>query len=340
MEGPTALGSWGLAIVAALRSRGVDAEGLLAQVGLSVDALADGNRRHPLDVTTRLWRLAVEATGDPAFGIEVARHSTFQSFHALGYSVVTSASLREGLERIARFFAIVSDAAEVQLHVEPERLRLTVHLRRSAAPADEAVDALVAAAVRLCRTLSGRAFSPLAVEMRRAPPADPAPYARYFRVPVTFGAALDALTFDRASAEAHLATANPAVARAVDAVAADYVARLRDSHLAPRVRDAITKELPQGPPDPALVARRLAMSLRSMQRKLAEEGTSFQLLLDEVRAGLARGYLDEGSYSVSEVTYLLGFAGISSFSRAFKRWTGVSPTDYRDALGTPPVRPK
>jgi AraC-like DNA-binding protein len=335
MDGPTALGSWGLAIVAALRSRGVDAGALLAQVGLSVEALADPNRRHPLEVTTRLWRLAVEATRDPAFGIEVARHSTFQTFHALGFSVATSATLREGLERIARFFAIVTDAADVRLRTETKRLRLTVHLRPSADPADEAVDAFVAATVRLCRTLCGRAFSPLAVDLRRAPPADTAPYLRYFRVPVTFGASLDALAFDRASAEARLATANPEIARANDAVAADYLARLRDTRLAPRVRDVITHQLPQGDPDPAVVARRLGMSLRNLQRKLADERTSFLALLDDVRSSLARGYLDEGRYSVSEITYLLGFAGVSNFSRAFKRWTGVSPSAYRQAPRAP-----
>jgi AraC-like DNA-binding protein len=332
MDGPTALGSWGLALVAALRSRKVNADALLAEVGLSIEALADPNRRHPVDVTKRLWRLSVQATRDPAFGIEVARHTTYQTFHALGFSLATSTTLREALERIVRFFAIVTDAADIALHVEPERLRLTVHLRPSADPADEAVDAFVAATVRLCRTLCGRMFSPLAVELRRAPPADPSPFARYFRLPVTFGAPLDALTFDRVSAEARLLTANAEIARANDAVAAEYLARLSASRLTPRVRSAIVEQLPQGEPDPSVVARRVGMSLRTLQRRLSEEGTSFQTLLDETRESLARGYLDEGRYSVSEITYLLGFAGVSNFSRAFKRWTGQSPSSYRRTL--------
>ena len=184
------------------------------QVGLSTEALSDPARRHPLEVTTRLWGLAVQATGDPAFGIEVSRHTSYQTFHALGFSLATSATLREGLERIARFFGIVTDAADMRLQEEPRRLRLTVHLKPSADPADEAVDALVAATVRLCRTLCGRAFNAQAVDLRRKKPADPTPYFRYFRVPVTFDAPLDGLTFDRASAEARLVTANPELARA------------------------------------------------------------------------------------------------------------------------------
>jgi AraC-like DNA-binding protein len=312
-----------------LRSRGVDAEALLAQAGLSLEALADPNRRHPLETTTRLWRLAVDATGDAAFGIEVARHTTYQTFHALGFSLATSATLREALERIVRFFAIVTDAADMRLEDAPAGVRFTVHLRESADPADEAVDAFVAAAVRLCRTLVGRSFSPLAVELRRAAPADVSPYRRYFRVPVTFGAPLDGLTLDRATTETRLLTANPEIARANDAVIADHLARLESSRLAPRVRQVIEEQLPQGEPDPESIARRLGVSLRSLQRKLAEEGTGFAELLDETRSALARGYLDEDRYSVSEITYLLGFAGVSAFSHAFKRWTGSSPSAYR-----------
>jgi AraC-like DNA-binding protein len=299
-----------------------------------VSLLADPNRRHPLDVTTRLWRLAVDATGDPAFGIEVARHTSYGTFHALGFSLATSATLREALERIVRFFALVTDAADMRLHDETDRVRLTVHLRESADPADEAVDAFVAATVRLCRTLSGRAFSPLAVELRRAPPEDPAPYLRYFRVPVTFGAPLDALSVERAATEARLLTANPEIARANDAVAADHIARLESSRIMARVRQAITEHLPQGEPDAAVVARRLGVSLRTLQRKLADEGTTFAALLDETRRSLGCGYLEEGRYSVTEITYLLGFSGVSGFSHAFKRWTGMSPSAYRRSSAT------
>ncbi len=334
-DGPTALGSWGLAIVAALRSRSVDPEPLLARAGLSLNALADPNRRHALEVTTHLWRLSVEATEDPAFGIEVARHTTYGTFHALGFSLATSATLREALERIVRFFALVTNAADMRLSDESKGLCVTVHLRKNADPADEAVDAFVAATVRLCRSLSGRAFTPLGVELRRVAPKDPAPFMRYFRVPVTFGAPLDALTFDRAVTDARLLTANAEIARANDAVAADHIARVESSRISPRVRRAITERLPQGEPDAAAIARLLGVSLRSLQRKLADEGTTFAGLLDDTRQSLGRDYLDAGRYSVSEITYLLGFSGVSSFSHAFKRWTGLSPSAYRETRTAP-----
>ncbi|HVU00148.1 MAG TPA: AraC family transcriptional regulator [Polyangiaceae bacterium] len=313
----------------ALESRGVDATALLATVGLSRETLADPTRRHGLAVTRKLWELAVQATNDPAFGLEVARHTTYLTFHALGISLGTSATLLEALERIVRFFAIVTDGADLALDVEPKTVRLSIHLRDAEGTAPEAVDAFMAATVRLCRTLRGRTFDPLAVEMRRAEPDDPAPYARYFRVPVRFGAPLDAFTFDRAPCEVRLLTANAELARTGDAVAADHLARLQQDRLGPRVRRSIAEELPQGEPSPEVIARRLGLSLRTLQRTLQEEGTSFLDLLDETREELARSYLDEDRYSVSDITYLLGFSGVSNFSRAFKRWTGKSPRAYR-----------
>lgn len=309
----------------------MDTQLLLDAAGLTRDALADTNRRHPLDVTARLWRLSVDATRDPAFGLEVARHTTYLTFHALGISLGTSATLLEALQRIVRFFAIVTDGADLALDVESERVRLGIHLRDSKATADEAVDAFMAVTVRLCRTLCGRAFNPLTVEMRREAPPDPAPYARYFRVPVRFGVPLDGFTFDRRACETRLLTANPELARAGDAVAADHLARLKLERIAPRVRQSIIEELPQGEPSPEVIARRLGQSLRTLQRTLADEGTTFVKLLDETRETLARGYLEENRYSVSDITYLLGFAGVSNFSRAFKRWTGESPKAYRGA---------
>jgi AraC-like DNA-binding protein len=217
----------------------------------------------------------------------------------------------------------------MRLEDVPEAVRFTVHLRDSADPADEAVDAFIAVAVRLCRTLAGRSFSPLGVELRRAAPKDPAPFLRYFRVMPTFGAPLDVLTLDRPMLDARLLTANAEVARANDAVIADHLARLEAARIGPRVRQAIDELLPQGEPDSVTIARRVGMSQRSLQRKLAEEGTSFAGLLDETRRTLALNYLDEGRYTVSEITYLLGFANVSGFSRAFKRWTGVSPSAHR-----------
>jgi hypothetical protein len=200
IHSPTSLSSWGLAIRSALESRGVDGAALFRDAGLDVAALSDPLARYPLPATTRLWRLAVNATGDPAFGIEVARHARPTYFHALGFSLTASSSLAEAFERIVRYFRLVTDAAEMTLAVRDDCYRFSVHLVDPAQrPAHEAVDAFMALAVRVCRVLRDRSYNPLSVELRRPPPLDHAPFRRYFRVDVAFGKQEDVLVFDKSS---------------------------------------------------------------------------------------------------------------------------------------------
>lgn len=331
---PTALSTWGLAIASALESRGCSSRELFERAGLDPDALGDPAARYPVKATTRLWRIAIEATGDPCFGIEVARHARFTHFHGLGFSLAASGSLLEAYERIVRFFRLVTDAVNMQIEDHGEYYSVVADLADSAEqPADEAVDAFAALSVRLCRTLKDRTFNPIALELRRSPPADPAPFLRYFRVMPAFNAPRDALSFDRESFEARLPTGNAELAHANDAVIAAQLARLEQNGISSRLRKLLLDQLPLGEPSQKEVARRLGLSRRSLQRRLSEEQTSYSDVLESMRYELARGYMADPRYSITEIAYLLGFGTATSFSRAFMRWAGEAPRDYRARLG-------
>jgi AraC-like DNA-binding protein len=327
-RGPTSLTSWGLAIARALETRGCNAAELFARVGLDFSALNDPEARYPVRAEALLWRLAVEATGDPCFGLEVARHTSPTTFHALGFSLAASGSLREAFERMVRYYRLVSDAAIIEFEQRGEFYRLSVRTQALAEPALEAIDAVVAVAVRLCRSLTDRKFSPMAVELQRPPPADPSPFLRYFRAPVAFNSAADALTFPRAACDVRIQGANPELARANDLIAAQALARWESSRLADRVRIALMNGLPNGAQSQAQVARQLGMSTRALQRRLATESTTYGALVDDTRRQLAIAYLREGRDSITDIGYLLGFAGVASFTRAFRRWTGKTPSEY------------
>lgn len=326
---PTSLSSWGLAVARALQARGCNAEQLFSRAGLDFAALDDPEARYPAQTTALLWRLAVEATSDPCFGLEVARHTSPMTFHALGFSLAASGSVREAFERLVRYYRLVSDAATIHFAQRGETYRVSVRTSALAHPSIEAVDALVAVAVRLCRSLTDRAFSPIAVELQRPPPPDPSPFFRYFRAPVTFNADENALTLPKAKCDERIQGANPELARANDLIAAQALARWESANLTDRVRTALLDQLPNGPQSQSQVARLLGMGTRTLQRRLAEESTSYGALLDATRRELATAYLREGRYSVTDVGYLLGFAGTASFSRAFRRWTGKSPSEYQ-----------
>ncbi len=313
----------------ALEARGLDAAPLFARAGLDFAALDDPEARFPVRTTALLWRLAVEATGDPCFGLEVARHTSPTTFHALGFSLAASSSVHEAFERVVRYYRLVSDAASIRFEEHGAVYRVSARSSPLAHPAIEAIDALFAVAIRLCRSLTDRGFAPLAVELRRPAPPDPTPFYRCFRSPVTFDASEDAMTLPKARCDERIQGANPELARANDRIAAEALARWESSHLADRVRVVLLDGLPNGAQSQAEVARQLGLSTRALQRRLAAESTSYGALVDGTRRELALAYLREARHSMTDIGYLLGFSGAASFTRAFRRWTGKTPSEYQ-----------
>jgi AraC-like DNA-binding protein len=257
------------------------------------------------------------------------RHTHPTTFHALGFSLAASATVAEAFERVARYFRLVTEAATTTVSRPLNSLRFEVQLDPATETSPEVVDAILGICVRMSRALAGRTLNPRLVEMRRAAPQDPAPYQRYFRSAIVFGAPIDALTFDADACDRPLPAANPELARVNEAIAAQHLAALEATNIVLRVRTHLVEALPRGEPAQAHVARSLGLSLRNLQRLLADAGTTYTATLDAVRKELALSYIDDTRYSLGEITYLLGFAEPSTFSRSFKRWTGVSPRDHR-----------
>lgn len=331
-QAATALTSWAKAIRKALDAAGVDSARLFAEAGLDRAALDDPNARYSVEATTRLWGLAVAATGDETFGLTVARHINQTTFHALGYSLIASNTLREVFERMLRYFRLISDAAELTFELDGERYRFAIcPPERGPQPAPEAIDAFSFLVVRLCRGLYRREFSPLAVSLQRPAPRNLAAYERAFRAPLKFGDRQNAIWFARDVFEQKLEGANPELARQNDEVVVRYLAQMQKQNLRARVHAALIEQLPQGEPSQGKVASALHMSPRNFQRKLAEEGTSYTELLNDTRRDLALSYVRDPGYGLGEITYLLGFSDASSFNRAFKRWTGQAPSAYRNS---------
>src|SRR5262245_51453739 len=190
-------------------------------------------------------------------------------------------------------------------------------------------DWLVASMVRLCRLTYGEDFAPLEVALVRSPPDQIDPFSEWFRCPIAWNGEHASLLCRRQDLAQMLPTANPDVALANERAVLEYLERFDRTDVATQVRRGVLEHLPSGPPTQAEIARRLALSPRTLHRRLAQAGTSFAVLLDETRRELAAGYLQRTEYSIAEVAYLLGFAEVSSFNRAFRRWTGRSPGESR-----------
>ena len=144
-------------------------------------------------------------------------------------------------------------------------------------------------------------------------------------------AAANSLTLPLKSVDEFLPSSNPKLADLNDQVMIDYLAELDQDNLAQRVKAAILDQLPSGNVTDESVSRVLYMSARKLQRQLESAGTTFYTLLNETRKDLAKKFLSDQDTSITEIAYLLGFSESSAFSRAFKRWMGVSPSQYRKA---------
>src|SRR5688500_17715559 len=200
---PMVLAAWTSTLVRALDARGFEGAELARRAGIDPAALVSPESRIPLSRTTALWRLAVDVTGDPCFGVEVSRHVRPGSFQSLGVGVVSSQTLADALERIVRFGEVVLTGERVNVvRCRGDRYELVLgSLDGELQPATEAMEAILASIVRVARFLLRSDVAPVAVRLVRAvaPPSDR--FERFFGCPITYGCDEHELVFDRALVE-------------------------------------------------------------------------------------------------------------------------------------------
>lgn len=329
---PTTLATWAAAIARALQARGCDAAALFMQAGLDYARREQPEARYPLRGMTRLWQLAVAATGDPAFALDLPRQVQPGTLHVLGLAMLSSTTLEDGLLRMARYSRIVSDAADVAVETAGDHIALVYRApHHDVALADAAYEAFMATAVQLGRSLSGLDAGPLACEFRHAAPANPRPYELFFRCPLRWRQPHNRLLFDLGLMRRPLPGADAQRRQRHEAAAAEYLARFDAQPVSQRVREALIRQLPAGEPTREAVAAALRLTPRTLLRRLAAEDANYKDLLNDTRRELALSYLRQGR-SAAEVTWLLGFADPSNFTRAFRRWTGDSPAAWQARL--------
>jgi hypothetical protein len=289
-EGPTVLASWTATVVRALSARGVDGEALAREAGIDPAVFEIDGARIPLATTTRLWHLAVEATGDACIGLDVARHARPGTFHGLSVGVVSSQRFREALERVVRFAAVVcSPSGRAGLAEVDGRLVYETRWPPGAAvPSHESMEAILACVVRAGRFLMGRDLSPVSVELLRPERPDRSRFETFFGCEVTYGADRYALAFPRDVTDAVAArpgaTRSPAPPTTSSAPTSSASTPGSRDHRA-RCATPWPRSSRDGEVTSAAVAARLALSARTMQRRLHDEGTTFRDVVADVRDG-------------------------------------------------------
>jgi AraC-like DNA-binding protein len=279
------------------------------------------------------WAKAMELIDDPCFGLKLHRYWSPTDFHALGYAFLASCTLRMALGRLTRYVRVVSDVIAFELGDTAEHASLSFSsedplFSPPLAPMEDSVWAYV---MGFCRSSYGPDLNPVEVRLLHPEPSCRGDYYGFFCCPVHFGSATSEVIFSRSDLDRQLPAGNRELAMANDRILSDFLDVLGAPDLIARVKAAIAEALPSGAPGDDAVAKSLCMSSRTLQRKLAEEGTSYSRLVASVRQELAEQYLADSSLSLSEIGFLLGFSELSAFSRAFRRWTDRSPSAVREA---------
>ena len=245
-------------------------------------------------------------------------------YHALGYAFLASRTLEEALMRLKRYGRIVFQDIALQIIINQDSLSITYLQPPPEADLTALQDAHLSIILRMCREVYGPDL-PLR-EVQLSHPWQTCGYAHYFGCPVHHDGDSSGLTFALDTVRKALPAANFDLAQENDRILKDLDDFLTGTTTTHRVRREIVRRLTSGKPSAKDVARELALAPRTLQRKLREEGTTYQAVSEDVRKELALRYVRSGKPLI-EVTYLTGFANQSAFSRAYKAWTGRSPSD-------------
>jgi AraC-like DNA-binding protein len=313
-------------MIAYARRRGVDVDALLHELGLTASSIDEFDHRIPEAVRCRAWVEAAARANDPVFGLHVAESAQMGAFDVLDYALYFSGTLDEAFDRIIRFHRVLCDAWAYRREIDGTNSRLR---RVEQTPPPEA-EGNLAFLLRRARELTGVDVVPREVKFPHARPVDTSQYVALFRCPVRFGCAAAEIVFDVGDLALPIKTANKGVEAVLERYMSELLERLpKCESFVERVRALVARMLRHGSPTLGEAARALHGSPRTIQRKLAEHGTRYSEVVESVRRPLGERLVAEGRLSITEIAFLLGFADVSGFRAAYKRWTGKSPSRGR-----------
>jgi AraC-like DNA-binding protein len=319
----------GLSTIPALLAHlGADTGAILAAAGLAPDALDDADGRIPFAAAVRVVNESVRQTRRADFGLQVGTAWHLVHMGLLGELVRQGPTFGDGIRSLVVSqrlysqgaapylfeYATTAQLGAVVFHPEPDELA-AIH------------DMIVAALVTGVRDLCGEAWRPTSVELPRASPADVRSYEAHFRCPVAFDAERAAVTFPSRDLQRRIAGADPARREVLEL----EISRRFDQNLLPLVYRSLRLLLLDGDATMPRLAQAFDMHERTLDRRLRLQGTSFKAILDDVRYEVARHLLRDTTRAASEIAPALGYGDDTAFARAFRRWSGMAPGQWREA---------
>jgi AraC-like DNA-binding protein len=328
---PRVTGSYLQPLLEAAAARGVDAQALARAAGLSI-ALDPLPESLPATGYIALLAAGAELAGDPHFGLHVGERVRLGTYSVYGLILLACANFAQALEQTQRYEQLAHDLGRSRLEVDAEAgvacYTWTSHFPEASRHLAESVFA----GIRVFGSwLAGRPLAPLRLAFAHQSPADPDEYRRVLGIVPEFGAESHLACFDAALLAMPVPNADAGMYPVLQQHAERLLKEREVEHgIVAQVRAAVIRNLAHDRVRLASIAAELGLSPRTLQRKLAESGASFQQVLDAARHALAQDYLRQRGLSITDIAFLLGYQEQSAFTHAFREWSGMNPGAWRE----------
>ena len=329
------LTGWMIPTSKAMDAHNIDIATALKECDISQDVMADQESRIAAEKLTQLIKYCNTKLDRHDFSILIAEQFHPGMFHALGYAMMSSNTLQDALERIAHYKRVVSNTCKLVNYEENDQFVfemqiITYETTNRPVLSLVTVETFLATILRFSRELVTLDFSPIKICFTYAKPDHDVTYLEdFFNCEIEFSSDKTAIFFDLEQTKEKLLCGNPLITQSHEKMLDEFMARLDKNDLTHVIKNKIFELLPLGAPSQTDIADYLGMSLRNLQRKLHDQGTSYKEILESTRKKLAMDYIVQQHLSLSEIGYLVGFSSVGNFNRAFKRWTNQTPGDYR-----------
>jgi AraC-like DNA-binding protein len=314
-----------------LVAAGIDPGPIFRQAGLTVTQMKDAESYVAANCQVALLNLAADALHDDLLGFHLAEEFELRLVDLLYFVLASSATLGEALAHIARYNPVANESMKL-ICEQGKELKIGFSYAGMARHTDRhQMEFWITALVRVSQHLTGRNLRPVRINVTHPRCAASARLEAYLGCAVTFAAGRDEIVFTRRAAELPLKDAEPYLNKVLVRHCEDILSRriTPATALQVRVENAIAPLLPEGKVQAGGIARVLGIGRRTLTRRLAEENLTFNKILVGMRRELAQHYLKDPSISISEIAWRVGYREVAAFTTAFKRWTGVTPSQMR-----------
>ncbi len=319
----------------AMISAGIDIPLLFGKLGIDESYLQTPHLRTPHEAQPLFWALLEEQTNDPDIGLHLGQHLPVFKGQVLEYLFLSSLTFGDGLRRALNYQRLISDAADSQLVVESGSCFIQLVTAASGAKNNRHYNECFAQGmIAFFKSVTDDAFVPNNIEFSHDKPVNVDEVKRILSCDVTFGCAENRLYFNASLLELNSPHAEPELLALHEQFASAQVARIEKEDVVVKVNKIIAELLDSGEVTLESVAERLDIKPRSLRTKLSDIDTNFNQILADFRYNLARRLLAKTNETIDEIVYLTGFSEPSTFYRAFKRWSGMTPIEYRKSKQT------